>query len=783
MLSPRKQDHVGRAPQETRPGQVRRADLSPAPHRRPLPQRDVCAGREAKPSDGSVLPEENTRAYRPAGQTPTARRHGERHQQQHDRTNGESAHDAGFRGSSWQVTIPAASSAARLSANRPADARAMSGVSGRTSGRSGRRDAGIRILGGSRRPGSIWSPRTTRLQPCRRGDGRQSHPLIGAYAHGRTGHIRRSPTDVPPALLCRHRRTTPDRAVSVGPDKLKIDIHRLPKTRPIEAVLPYLPDHRRSKASTATETVAGAVTAHADRRVAPRCQRPELRRSTAGQRRSARNVPPRLPRPGMRDYESGAFASRRFRRAPLRLDPCLLRARADPPPRSPACGGHRQPGASGPDASWAACLLGAFSRQARRSVTRADLDAGIQGQLRQHKHQRRPAALDHGETARPQRRQDQYLRRRVFIDWSGTGHRARQFTAPAISPPSIRRITRTASVTVIEMQTSVRKLPKPHREITPDPSVLRPRLTMLNARLSSQVAGERADDTLPVLLRALILAALSLLAAGCQACCRPMPGWSAASRRSAAWRRRSTFRSMRRSRSCGTHAPDPYVIAATDHDAAFALGMIQAHLRGGELALARHVVRGRLSELGGPRPLNDIDHALRHFSISAAPPTRRSPACRQKCAWPGLRRRRQLVRGRRTAPRLPEGPAFLPGGRALQRRRRDRHRPPGRAGREPRSIATSAALWGRRTSRAPSPASPRRDPDGMREKKSPPMRGLEALGGAVRPHRLQTPGRWRRRAAPAAGAARRRSASVAVAAGVWIPRRRGARAGAGARSA
>ena len=61
----------------------------------------------------------------------------------------------------------------------------------------------------------------------------------------------------------------------------------------------------------------------------------------------------------------------------------------------------------------------------------------------------------------------------------------------------------------------------------------------------------------------------------------------------------------------------PYVIASTDHDAAFALGMIQAHLRGGELALARHVVRGRLSELGGPG-LNDADHALRILDFGRA---------------------------------------------------------------------------------------------------------------------------------------------------------------------
>ena len=121
----------------------------------------------------------------------------------------------------------------------------------------------------------------------------------------------------------------------------------------------------------------------------------------------------------------------------------------------------------------------------------------------------------------------------------------------------------------------------------------------------------------PVLLRALILAALSLLAAGCQAL---LPADAGLERRLAA------FGGVAAPLDAPVDAPVeilwdahqiPYVIAATDHDAAFALGMIQAHLRGGELALARHVVRGRLSELGGPG-LNDIDHALRILDFGRA---------------------------------------------------------------------------------------------------------------------------------------------------------------------
>lgn len=75
----------------------------------------------------------------------------------------------------------------------------------------------------------------------------------------------------------------------------------------------------------------------------------------------------------------------------------------------------------------------------------------------------------------------------------------------------------------------------------------------------------------------------------------------------------------------------PYVIASRDGDAAFVLGMIQAHLRGGQLALARHLVRGRLSELGGPA-LWDTDHALRildfgrgaEAALASMPPSSRA---------------------------------------------------------------------------------------------------------------------------------------------------------------
>lgn len=54
----------------------------------------------------------------------------------------------------------------------------------------------------------------------------------------------------------------------------------------------------------------------------------------------------------------------------------------------------------------------------------------------------------------------------------------------------------------------------------------------------------------------------------------------------------------------------PYVHAASDLDGAFVLGLVHAHLRLGQMELARRISQGRLSELAGPALL-DIDKTLR----------------------------------------------------------------------------------------------------------------------------------------------------------------------------
>ncbi|WP_051152155.1 penicillin acylase family protein [Fodinicurvata sediminis] len=61
----------------------------------------------------------------------------------------------------------------------------------------------------------------------------------------------------------------------------------------------------------------------------------------------------------------------------------------------------------------------------------------------------------------------------------------------------------------------------------------------------------------------------------------------------------------------------PYIEARNDHDLAFTLGLVHAHLRGAQLSLLRHVSSGRLSEIAGP-PATEIDHALRILDFGHA---------------------------------------------------------------------------------------------------------------------------------------------------------------------
>ena len=58
----------------------------------------------------------------------------------------------------------------------------------------------------------------------------------------------------------------------------------------------------------------------------------------------------------------------------------------------------------------------------------------------------------------------------------------------------------------------------------------------------------------------------------------------------------------------------PFIEAETDDDAAFALGLVHAHLRLGQMAVVRRIVQGRISESAGPFT-TDLDTAIRAFDF------------------------------------------------------------------------------------------------------------------------------------------------------------------------
>jgi len=63
----------------------------------------------------------------------------------------------------------------------------------------------------------------------------------------------------------------------------------------------------------------------------------------------------------------------------------------------------------------------------------------------------------------------------------------------------------------------------------------------------------------------------------------------------------------------------PFIEAENDDDLAFALGMVNAHLRLGQMTVMRRLVQGRLAEMFGP-PARDIDHSLRILDLGRAAP-------------------------------------------------------------------------------------------------------------------------------------------------------------------
>ena len=61
----------------------------------------------------------------------------------------------------------------------------------------------------------------------------------------------------------------------------------------------------------------------------------------------------------------------------------------------------------------------------------------------------------------------------------------------------------------------------------------------------------------------------------------------------------------------------PFIEAQNDADAAFALGLVHAHLRLGQMETFRRISQGRIAEMGGPLA-TDIDHGLRIIDFGRA---------------------------------------------------------------------------------------------------------------------------------------------------------------------
>lgn len=63
----------------------------------------------------------------------------------------------------------------------------------------------------------------------------------------------------------------------------------------------------------------------------------------------------------------------------------------------------------------------------------------------------------------------------------------------------------------------------------------------------------------------------------------------------------------------------PFIDAQSEQDLAYSLGLVHAHLRGGQLALYRRIAQGRLSESVGPFA-RQVDHSLRILDFGRAAP-------------------------------------------------------------------------------------------------------------------------------------------------------------------
>lgn len=76
----------------------------------------------------------------------------------------------------------------------------------------------------------------------------------------------------------------------------------------------------------------------------------------------------------------------------------------------------------------------------------------------------------------------------------------------------------------------------------------------------------------------------------------------------------------------------PFIDAGSDADAAFALGLVHAHLRLGQMAIYRQIAQGRIAEMGGPLA-RDIDHGVRLLGFGRAAAQSRAAMAPEARVW------------------------------------------------------------------------------------------------------------------------------------------------------
>ncbi|HKP95985.1 MAG TPA: penicillin acylase family protein [Fibrobacteria bacterium] len=76
----------------------------------------------------------------------------------------------------------------------------------------------------------------------------------------------------------------------------------------------------------------------------------------------------------------------------------------------------------------------------------------------------------------------------------------------------------------------------------------------------------------------------------------------------------------------------PFVEGDSDRDVAFALGMVHAHLRLGQMEITRRLARGRLAELLGPSAVK-LDHSLRSLALGEAVPAMLASLPPETAVW------------------------------------------------------------------------------------------------------------------------------------------------------